>query len=63
MARLDSQDDNALQVFADRCGCSLDELKHAIEARSANEMDALTFLALRGYISNDSFLKIRSEIV
>jgi hypothetical protein len=62
MARLDSQDDKSLQVFADRCGCSLDELKHAISARTANEMDALSFLALRGYISNEVFLKIRNEI-
>ena len=62
MARLNSQDDQSLQVFADRCGCSLDELKHAIVARTANEMDALSFLALRGYISQDVFLKIRNEI-
>jgi hypothetical protein len=62
MARLNSQDDTSLQVFADRCGCSLDELKHAISARTANEMDALSFLALRGYISNEVFLKIRNEI-
>ena len=63
VARLNVEDDRALQVFADRCGCSLDHLKHAITARSANEMDALSFLALRGYISNDVFLKMRNEIV
>jgi hypothetical protein len=63
MARLNLQDDKALQVFADRCGCSLDDVKHAIAARSASEMDTLTFLALRGYISNDVFLKIRNELV
>jgi hypothetical protein len=63
MARLNSQDEKCLQNFADRCGCSLEELQHAITARSANEMDALSFLALRGYISNDVFLKMRSEIV
>ena len=62
MGRLNSEDDESLQRFADRCGCSLDQLKHAIKARTANEMDAVSFLALRGYISNDVFLKIRNEI-
>jgi hypothetical protein len=62
VARLDSNDKLALQSFADRCGCSLDELMHAIAARSVNEMDVIAFLALRGYISQEVFLRMRNEI-
>lgn len=62
MARLDSQDDAALERFATRCGCSLHDIKHAIQARSANEMDVITFLSLRGYISKEVFLRMRNEI-
>ena len=62
MARLNSQDDIALQRFATRCGCSLEDVKHAIPARSANEMDVITFLSLRGHISKEVFLRMRNEI-
>jgi len=62
MARLDPNDNVALQSFADRCGCSLDELMHAIAARSVNEMDVISFLALRSYISQAVFLRMRNEI-
>jgi hypothetical protein len=62
VARLDSNDNDALQSFADRCGCSLDELMTAIGARGVNEMDVISFLALRGYISQQVFLRMRNEI-
>jgi hypothetical protein len=62
MARLDSTDKAALEAFAARCGCSIDELNHAIQVRTANEMDVISFLALRGYISNDAFRRMRDEI-
>ena len=62
MARLNSEDDAALDVFAERCGCSLEQVKHAIHARSANEMDVISFLSLRGYIADDVFRRMRNEI-
>lgn len=62
MARLDAGDENALKQFADRCGCTLDDLKHAMQARSVNEMDVISFLSLRGYISQEAFLRMRTEI-
>jgi hypothetical protein len=62
VARLDAENKEALQVFANRCGCSLDELMHAIAVRSVNEMDVISFLAIRGYISQTVFLRMRNEI-
>jgi len=62
MARLDAADENALAQFADRCGCTLDQLRHAMQARSVNEMDIISFLSLRGYISQEVFLRMRNEI-
>ncbi len=62
MARLDSNNNEALRLFANRCGCSLDELNHAIAARSVNEMEVISFLAIRGYISQEVFLRMRNEI-
>jgi hypothetical protein len=62
MARLDAEDEEALKQFATRCGCTLDQLRHAMQARSVNEMDIISFLSLRGYISQDVFLRMRNEI-
>ncbi len=62
MARLDASDEDALTLFATRCGCTLDQLRHAMQARSVNEMDIISFLSLRGYISQDTFLRMRNEI-
>jgi hypothetical protein len=62
MARLDADDEEALTQFATRCGCTLDQLRHAMQARSVNEMDIISFLSLRGYISQDVFLRMRNEI-
>jgi hypothetical protein len=62
MARLNAADEDALRQFADRCGCTLEQLRHAIQARSVNEMDVISFLSLRGYISKDAFLRMRTEI-
>jgi hypothetical protein len=62
MARLDADDEEALTHFATRCGCTLDQLRHAMQARSVNEMDIISFLSLRGYISQDVFLRMRNEI-
>ena len=33
-----------------------------MQARSVNEMDIISFLSLRGYISQDVFLRMRNEI-
>ncbi len=62
MGRLNTEDSEALQHFADRCGCTMDQLQHAISARTANEMDMISFLSIRGYISQDVFLRMRGEI-
>ena len=62
MARLNPDDEDALNQFANRCGCTLEQLRHAMQARSVNEMDVISFLSLRGYISQDVFLRIRNEI-
>ncbi len=62
MARIDTNDEDAVQRFAVRCGCPVDQVKHAIQARTANEMDIVSYLALRGFITQDVFLRLRNEI-
>ena len=62
MTLLNIDDENAIRHFATQCGCSVEQVRHAITARGYSELAVISYLALRGFITQETFLRRRNEI-
>jgi len=62
MTLLNIDDVDSIRNFATKCGCSTEQVRHAIESRGYSELAVLSYLALRGFISQETFLRRRNEI-
>jgi hypothetical protein len=62
MTLLNIDDEKAIQQFADQCGCTTEQVKHAIESRGYSELAVISYLALRGFITQETYLRRRNEI-
>ena len=62
MTLLNIDDEKAIGHFATQCGCSVEQVRHAITARGYSELAVISYLALRGFITQETFLRRRNEI-